>query len=296
MTVLRGYPGAGKSHAAAELSAQTGAVIVCRDTIRKRLFGRYTQVDEDAVSTVETAEVTALLEAGKSVIIDAMHLNSRYVKRWANLAGQVGCEFDLYDVLTEVPDCIIQDADIDRVREGKHVGPQVISKLAKKYPQSRWQAIEAPDAFVPVPYESPKDKPFAIIVDIDGTLAHIPEGGRSHYDYTKVSQDVVDLPIKHIVTAFQTYSACDVIIVSGREDTCRDDTHQWLVDNNIPFDNLHMRLAKDYRNDTIVKYEIFDTFIRDNYRVLFCLDDRNRVVDMWRSLGLKCLQVAEGSF
>ena len=30
--------------------------------------------------------------------------------------------------------------------------------------------------------------------------------------------------------------------------------------------------------------------------VLFILDDRNGVVEMWRSLGLKCLQVAEGNF
>lgn len=293
---MRGYPGSGKSTKAAELAAQSGAVIVCRDTIRKRLFGRYTQVDEDAVSTVETAEVTALLDAGKSVIIDAMHLNSRYVKRWATMAGEYGADFDLYDVLTEVPDCIIQDADIDRVREGKHVGPHVISKLAKRYPQAKWQPIEAPDAIALVPYEPPKDKPFAIIVDIDGTLAHIPEGGRSHYDYTKVSGDVVDLPIKHLVQAFETYSACDVIIVSGREDTCWDDTADWLKANGIPSNALFMRKAKDYRNDTIVKYEIFDEFIRNEYRVLFVLDDRDRVVKMWRDLGLKCLQVEPGNF
>ena len=33
-----------------------------------------------------------------------------------------------------------------------------------------------------------------------------------------------------------------------------------------------------------------------NYNVKFVLDDRNRVVEMWRSLGLTCLQVADGDF
>ena len=37
-------------------------------------------------------------------------------------------------------------------------------------------------------------------------------------------------------------------------------------------------------------------FIKDKYRVLFVLDDRNQVVDMWRDIGLTCLQVADGNF
>lgn len=43
-------------------------------------------------------------------------------------------------------------------------------------------------------------------------------------------------------------------------------------------------------------FELFDRHARDEYRVLVVLDDRKQVVDMWRSLGLTCLQVAEGNF
>ncbi|WP_457852111.1 phosphatase domain-containing protein [Mycolicibacterium conceptionense] len=32
------------------------------------------------------------------------------------------------------------------------------------------------------------------------------------------------------------------------------------------------------------------------YTVAGIFDDRNRVVDMWRRLGLACFQVAEGDF
>ncbi len=38
--------------------------------------------------------------------------------------------------------------------------------------------------------------------------------------------------------------------------------------------------------DEVVKEEIFNENIRGNYNVRFVLDDRNKVVDMWRQLGL----------
>ena len=57
-----------------------------------------------------------------------------------------------------------------------------------------------------------------------------------------------------------------------------------------------MRKEGDNRPDEVVKEEIFNENIRGNYSVRFVLDDRSKVVDMWRQLGLKCLQVAEGDF
>jgi hypothetical protein len=48
--------------------------------------------------------------------------------------------------------------------------------------------------------------------------------------------------------------------------------------------------------DFRVKYDLFSEYIRDKYSVKFVLDDRQQVVDMWRRLGLKCLQVQAGDF
>lgn len=46
-----------------------------------------------------------------------------------------------------------------------------------------------------------------------------------------------------------------------------------------------------------VKKELFDRYVRDKYNIRFVLDDRDRVVKMWRNeIGLKVLQVAEGAF
>ena len=57
-----------------------------------------------------------------------------------------------------------------------------------------------------------------------------------------------------------------------------------------------MRPENDNRQDSIVKREIFEQYIKGVYDIEFVLDDRNQVVEMWRSLGLKCLQVQEGDF
>jgi hypothetical protein len=73
---------------------------------------------------------------------------------------------------------------------------------------------------------------------------------------------------------------------------------EWLFDNACLSEDeytLLMRKDGDFRADHIVKQEILDKHI-DKERVLFVLDDRQQVVDMWRRNGLVCFQVAEGNF
>ena len=143
------------------------------------------------------------------------------------------------------------------------------------------------------------DLPDCIIVDIDGTLAHM--NGRSPFDYSKVSTDVVDPQVAEIVRKYaqrdiQDLPDCYVVIVSGRDAVCMPETTTWLTEHNIPYDELHMRPEGDKRKDSIVKQEIYDKYIKDRYNVKFVLDDRNQVVDMWREIGLKVLQAAPGDF
>jgi hypothetical protein len=57
-----------------------------------------------------------------------------------------------------------------------------------------------------------------------------------------------------------------------------------------------MRKKGDFRKDSVVKKEIYEKYIKDNFNILFCLDDRNQVVNMWREIGIKCLQVQDGDF
>ena len=134
----------------------------------------------------------------------------------------------------------------------------------------------------------------AILCDIDGTLAHMQN--RSPYDWDKVGDDVVDKTIKEILRTFYSTSEYDIILISGRDDVCKQITERWLDKNYIFYDGLYMRKHNDNRPDEVIKKEIYDKHIKDEYDVEFVLDDRNKVVKMWRGLGLKCLQVAEGDF
>ena len=132
----------------------------------------------------------------------------------------------------------------------------------------------------------------AIIVDLDGTLANHEQ--RNPYEWREAMGDTVDPIVEEFVHTFS--SRYTILICSGRPEPSREINEQWMSFYNIPFDKMFLRKRKDMRPDHQVKKEIYDKYIQPNYEVKFVLDDRNSVVDMWRDLGLKCLQVAPGDF
>lgn len=137
--------------------------------------------------------------------------------------------------------------------------------------------------------------PKAVICDIDGTLAHMNDL-RGPFDYMKIGDDECDRIIRDLLISL---SADDhhIIIMSGREDSCREATIQWLNKHDVPAHALLlMRKTGDHRKDSIIKLEMFEAEVNGKYDVRFVLDDRKQVVDMWRAEGIKCLQVEEGNF
>lgn len=307
LTAMRGYPGAGKSLKAKQIAAATGAVRVCRDDLRKMLHDNYHTGKaecEDQVSTAERAQVHALLASGTSVVVDATHLEPRWLRKWQKMAAQYGADFEVVDIATGPLKCAANDL-LRQVRGDRYVGPDVIDRMAKRYPIKNWPKVTQLETFTPEPVEWIEGLPEAIIVDIDGTVAHMT--GRSPYDYTQVHTDVVDEQIRWLVN---TLAGADntpegppyILIVSGRDDSCAVETAKWLIENRIYHDELYMRPTRavdangnklpDYK----VKYDLFNQNIRGKYNVRFVLDDRDQVVNLWRALGLKCLQVQPGDF
>lgn len=132
----------------------------------------------------------------------------------------------------------------------------------------------------------------AIICDVDGTIAL--KGTRSPYAYERVIDDAPNAPIIQLLNLVAGKVA--ILLVSGRPEDARSETHRWLAQHDVPYTHLLMRKARDNRQDAIIKEELYRQTIEPNWRVLFVLDDRARVVKMWRSLDLTCLQVAEGDF
>lgn len=138
----------------------------------------------------------------------------------------------------------------------------------------------------------------AAIVDLDGTLT--VNMGRDPYDWSRVKYDLPNPDVIAVARALRD-SGLVLVFVSGRMDVarCRADSLRWLhknVDAGIPADRLFMRANRDLRPDEIVKRELYEKYIEPEYSVRVVLDDRNKVVQMWRSLELTCLQVADAPF
>ena len=136
----------------------------------------------------------------------------------------------------------------------------------------------------------------AIICDLDGTLAIMEH--RSPYDASTALDDLLNDPIANILHVYsnQKEFSVEIVLLSGRFEQYRMQTVQWLQNHGITYKELYLRPDRDHRRDTIYKKEVYEKHIKDKYDVLFVLEDRNQVVEMWRSEGLTCLQVAPGDF
>lgn len=134
----------------------------------------------------------------------------------------------------------------------------------------------------------------AIIVDVDGTICL--HGERGPFEWEKISTDSPNLPIVKVVKSLIQFGYVPVY-VSGREEFLREETEKWLLKYLGECDHLFLRPNGDYRSDIALKKELYRTRIQDHFEVLLVLDDRNKIVDMWRNdLGLTCLQVSNGDF
>jgi FMN phosphatase YigB (HAD superfamily) len=133
----------------------------------------------------------------------------------------------------------------------------------------------------------------AIIVDLDGTLA-IFEGVRSGLDFSDVTNDKINKPIKIIIDALNSLNF-SIIILSGRPEYTLKQTKQWLKKHRIKYEKIILK-DEPGKKDWETKKEIYEKEIAPYYDVIFILEDRNNVVKMWREMGLTCLQVNETNY
>ena len=275
--MMKGLPGSGKSKWARE-QCNSEVVRVNKDDIRAMMGGNFTKGNETIVIAIRNTLVKGALQQDKVVIVDDTNFAPIHEDALSLIAKEYDAEFEVKFIDTPVDECIKRDA-----ARANPVGRAVIMDMYRKYVKQ-----------VPAPVEIDQSLPFAIICDIDGTIAHMTD--RSPYDYSKVSNDIVDETIRDIVNVYKRDSDFELIIVSGRKDECRGATVMWLAQNNIRYNALYMRGTEDNRADYIVKKEIYEQYIKGKYNIYFVLDDRDQVVRMWREEGLKCLQVQEGNF
>ena len=169
-----------------------------------------------------------------------------------------------------------------------------------------------------------------VIFDLDGTLANIdarrlkagsPSGKTPtpskmdwdvFFDPDNIKLDTPNDPVIKMAQLFKK-DGFKIVIFSGRNDRGFFATRDWLKIYNVPFDLLVLRPDKfksdswpiadgnpatpdmRYMPDEILKKAMLDTFVDIN-DVFLVVDDRDKVVNMWRDLGLNTFQVAPGDF
>jgi predicted kinase len=285
--MMCGLPASGKTTRAKEMLAQFGsgnAKRVSKDDLRAMLDdGKWSSANEKFVLLMRDSAIEAALTLGKHVIVDDTNLAPKHQERLKQLAKFHGAAFEVVDFThVSVDECIERDQ-----HRPNYVGEKVI--------QGMWRQFLAPP--VPIIERNPA-LPDCILVDVDGTLTLM--NGRGPFEWHRVAEDAPNASVCELVRQLGTdprdqYRA--VIFVSGRDECCRDATEYWLqVHLGTWATPLFMRSAGDMRDDRIVKREIYEREIAGKYNVLFVLNDRNRVVAFWRSLGLSCFQVADGDF
>ena len=277
--LLKGLPASGKSTYAKALvdESPNSYKRINNDDLRKMLDnGHYSPSMEKFIKKAVDALVLLALEEGKHIILDNTHLSESSVNRIKELV-KGKAEVIIEDKFLEVPleTCIKND-----LKRFDSVGKDVIVEMWEKYIKTTNPIIQD------------KSLPNAIIVDIDGTLAHMKD--RSPFDWQRVGEDECDEIIKGIVNSYDNLGT--IIVMSGRDSICRDKTIKWLEDNNIKYDMLFMRAIGDNRKDSIIKKELFDNNVKDKFYVEYVMDDRDTICATWRDMGLKCLQVAPGNF
>ncbi len=270
--ILKGLPGSGKSTWAKEYCEKhTDWVRINRDDLRNMRGLYWLPKDEDLISQWEKTAIAEALAYEKNVIVDATNLNPKYLNNLRHMIYQENpshtIEEKVFDVSPE--ECIKRD-----LKRPNSVGADVIWGMYFKYINPVQQ------------YEEDPSLPHCALFDIDGTLAE--NISRGPFEWSRVKEDKLQDHVASI--ARMSYDlGRKVIILSGRDSICAEDTADWLVENNVPFHELHMRPMRNMEKDWIIKKRIFDEKIKGKYYVDFVIDDRPQVIRMWYTLGLKVI-------
>lgn len=210
-------------------------------------------------------------ENADGVVISDTNLNPKTRNKIIKTFEDIGWDIELKFFPIEYEVAVKRD-----LARPNPVGSSVIAEQLEKW----WEQFGER-------YVADTTLPKAVIVDVDGTLAHAEN--RNIFDWYTVDTDTPDEMVCAVVKGLKA-QGFKIVITSGRDEVSLYATWVWLT-RHLGFepDELLMRKYKDMRKDTVVKRELFDNNIRDKYNVVLAIDDRPVVVRLWRSLGIKTL-------
>jgi hypothetical protein len=148
---------------------------------------------------------------------------------------------------------------------------------------------------------------YYLLVDIDGTLSDASYRAKKYLSKDNPDWDNfylacgMDAPIKDVISFVSVLSqSYDIVLCSGRRESCRETTESWLKQNAPDLKYIAMLFRKDgdFRHDTEVKPELLWEYMKKNHKKepFAIFEDRNSMVEKWRKLGFLCFQPANGDF
>lgn len=287
--ILQGLPASGKStYAKKKVEEQPHHIVrVNKDDLRAMMHcSVYGKENEKQVLDIETFIIKDALQRCKSVIVDSTNFSQSHINRIQNLAREsvVTCTIKYFDVSLE--ECLLRNIGRDQ-----KVPHDVIRGMHGKYVYVR--------DFVSTTSNKKTELPKYILVDVDGTLADCTH--REHYVTSEGKKDWQSFfnltpfdPLRNEVVELieNKYPGIPRIVVTAREECWRPHTEKWIREKGFEFENILMRKTGDKRADAIVKQEILDTYCDAN-NVVAVIDDRPRVIEMWKANGLHVENVGE---
>jgi len=280
--MLKGLPASGKSTYAKELVDEMDYLRINKDDLRKMLHnGKFGKRNEAEVLFIRNALIENAIAHGRNIVVDDTNFEPKHQELFEKLANTNGASFRVLFIDTPLEECISRNE-----RRADKVPLSVITSMHSRHIATLKQER--------VEYNENLEE--CIIVDIDGTLAHLsPDSNgstRDIYDASRAGEDSVDDAVSNVM-AMAYGHGYKVIILSGRgkDEGHRETTEAWLDNNGIDYDELHTRQVGDERPDTEVKKELYDKHIKNKYNVKYVIDDRPSVCRMWRELGLFTFQV-----
>lgn len=285
-TLLMGIPSSGKSFWAKQEVAKDplNYVRVNNDDLRSLMNESVWSKDyEKLITKTRLFIIKEALENDKNVIVDNLNLNKVHFNDVVDIATSLNKDITIIEkpFYIDLETAIARDA----LRVGKaKVGEKVIKKWWKesdkekfKNYQPRSLIINKRHLKVTAPFIQDESKPRAVIFDNDGTISLV-HSGRSPYDASTCDRDI---PHTHVIECMKLYynAGYKILFLSGREDKDRAPTERFYKKYfpEVKYE-LFMRQTGDKRKDVIIKEEIYNNFIKDNYYIAGWFDDRLQVV------------------
>ena len=318
--ILQGISNSGKS---TWTKQQEGYHIISRDAIREFLLGGKENLQkyfskgmdfqiEEYITTLEEQILAKHISKNHKVIIDNCNLVKKYIQTYVNIFSDFDYPIEEVEI-KKFPVELEEAIRRSKIRDEIPINENVIKKQFEQFKSAceiscsdfidsnnKWISKREKKKwhyanFDVMPYKT-KFKSY-VICDLDGTSSHrqILQNNRfymrSFYDYKSAYYDRPDTIVRFILHSLFDMGI-KIIFVSGRKESSRKYTEAFIEDKLLFSKNdykLFMREDGDNRSDDIVKYEIFNKYLRKLPGIFAVFDDRKRVIAMWEELGIKVI-------